>query len=175
MIYTIAEVSELIGLSKVSIYRKLKLKQIEPHISKKQGITYITEEGLTLIKDTLKVIDEVKTESNQKYINSSVNDEIATDTESFNIKYDYIKTLKEQLYEKDNQIKELTIALGKAQGLHQNTQVLLRHEQEQPLLLEQHIKELDDKFITVSENMQQQKEEYKQEEKKTWFEKLLKK
>jgi len=175
MIYTIAEVSELVGLSKVSIYKKLKLKQIEPHISKKQGVTYITEEGLTLIKDTLKVNDEVKTDSNPKNINSSVNHEIATDTESFNIKYDYIKTLKEQLNEKDSQIRELTTALGKAQGLHQNTQVLLRNEQEQPLLLEQHIKELDDKFIMVRENMQQQKEEYKQVEKKTWFEKLLKK
>lgn len=175
MIYTIAEVSELIGLSKVSIYRKLKLKQIEPHISKKQGITYITEDGLTLIKETLKVNDEVKTESKPKDIIGSVDNEITTDTESFNIKYDYINTLKNQLNEKDCQIKELTIALGKAQGLHQNTQVLLRHEQEQPLLLQQHIKELDDKFIMVRENMQQQKEEYKQEEKKTWFEKFLKK
>ena len=175
MIYTIAEVSELIGLSKVSIYKKLKLKQIEPHISKKQGVTYITEEGLTLIKDTLKVNYEVKTDSNLKDINSSAKHEIATDTEVFNIKYDYIKTLKEQLNEKDSQIRELTTALGKAQGLHQNTQVLLRNEQDQPLLLEQHIKELDDKIIMVRENMQQQKEEYKQEVKKTWFEKLLKK
>ena len=36
----------------------------------------------------------------------------------------YINTLKHQLNEKDNQIKELTTALGKAQRLHQNTQVL---------------------------------------------------
>jgi len=54
-------------------------------------------------------------------------------------------------------------------------QVLLRREQEQQILLEQHIKELEDKLIMVRGNMQQQKEEYRQEEKKTWFGKLLKK
>ena len=94
---------------------------------------------------------------------------------SFNIENDYIKTLKEQLNEKDSQIKELTIALGKAQGLDQNTKVLLSHEQEQPLLLEQHIKELDDKFIIVRENMQQQKGQHECKEKKNWFNKILRK
>jgi len=175
MLYTIAEISDLIGLSKVSIYKKLKAKELEIHLSKKQGVTYVTEQGFKLIKESLKLNDEVKNNVKSKDIDNTVNNEIATDLEGFNIKIDYINTLKEQLKIKDNQIKELTTALGKAEGLHQNTQVLLRHEQEQPLLLK-HINELDDKFIKVRENMlQQQKEEYKQEEKKTWFEKLLKK
>ena len=181
MLYTIAEISKLIGLSKVSIYKKLKLKELEIHLSKKQGVTYITEEGFNLIKENLKLNDEVKKKDKSKNIDNIVNDYIATDTESFNLKIDYINTLKQQLNEKDSQInekdsqiKELTTALGKAQGLHQNTQVLLRHEQEQPLLLK-HINELDDKFIKVRENMRQQKEEYIQEEKKTWFKRLLKK
>ena len=175
MLYTIAEVSELIGLSKVSIYKKLKVKELEVHLSKNQGVTYITEQGFNLIKENLKLNDEIKTEVKLKDVDNTLNDETATDIESFNIENDYIKTLKEQLYEKDSQIKELTTALGKAQGLDQNTKVLLKHEQEQPLLLEQHIKELDDKFIIVRENMQQQKGQHESKEKKNWFNKILRK
>lgn len=171
MLYTIAEISDLIGLSKVSIYKKLKLKELAIHLSKKQGVTYITEQGFNLIKESLKLNDEVKKKTNFKEISA----EIATDTEGFNIKIDYINTLKEQLKIKDNQIKELTIALGKAEGLHQNTQVLLRYEQAQPLLLK-HINELDDKFIKFKENMQTKKEEeHRPEKEKTWLQKLLKK
>jgi len=176
MLYTIAEVSELIGLSKVSIYKKLKAKELEVHLSKNQGVTYITEQGFNLIKENLKLNDEIKTEVKPKDVDNKLNDETSTDAESFNIENDYIKTLKEQLYEKDSQIKELTTALGKAQGLDQNTKVLLRHEQEQPLLLEQHIKELDDKFIIARENMhQQQKGQHEGKEKKNWFNKILRK
>ena len=175
MLYTIAEVSELIGLIKVSIYIRLKVKELEVHLSKNQGITYITEQGFNLIKENLKLNDEIKTEVKLKDVDNTLNDETATDIESFNIENDYIKTLKEQLYEKDSQIKELTTALGKAQGLDQNTKVLLKHEQEQPLLLEQHIKELDDKFIIVRENMQHQKGQHESKEKKNWFNKILRK
>lgn len=60
MLYTIAEISDLIGLSKVSIYKKLKLKELAIHLSKKQGVTYITEQGFNLIKESLKLNDEVK-------------------------------------------------------------------------------------------------------------------
>jgi len=175
MLYTIAEISDLIGLSKVSIYKKLRVKELAIHLSKKQGVTYITEQGFNLIKESLKLNDEVKKKTNFNDIDDAINAEIATDTEDFNIKIDYINTLKEQLRIKDNQIKELTTALGKAEGLHQNTQVLLRHEQAQPLLLK-HINELDDKFIKVKENMQMQKEEeHRQKKEKTWLQKLLKK
>lgn len=50
MLHTVAEISKLIGLSKVSIYIRLKLKEMEPYIIKKQGVTYIDEEGFSLIK-----------------------------------------------------------------------------------------------------------------------------
>ena len=86
MLYTIAEVSELIGLSKVSIYKKLKVKELEVHLSKKQGITYITEQGFNLIKDNLKLNDEIKKELKPKAVDNNANDEVSTDTESFNIK-----------------------------------------------------------------------------------------
>lgn len=52
--YTIAQISDLIGLSKVSIYKKLKLKGLKDHTSKKLGVTYVDEVGFNLIKNELK-------------------------------------------------------------------------------------------------------------------------
>ena len=83
MLYTIAEVSELIGLSKVSIYKKLKVKELEVHLSKNQGVTYITEQGFNLIKEKLKLNDEIKTEVKPKDVDNTLNDETATDTDEF--------------------------------------------------------------------------------------------
>ena len=57
MLYTIIEISNLINLSNVNIYEKLKLKeleQLEGHTSKKKDITYIDDIGFNLIKDCFK-------------------------------------------------------------------------------------------------------------------------
>ena len=50
MLRSVAEVSTLTGLSKVSIYNKIKLKEFEQYIVKNKGITYISDEGIDLIK-----------------------------------------------------------------------------------------------------------------------------
>ena len=75
---------------------------------------------LRLLK-RIKLNDEIKTELKPKDVDNTANDEVSTDTESFNIKDDYINTLKQQFNEKDSQIKELPTALNKSQELHQNT------------------------------------------------------
>ena len=49
MLRSVAEVSVLTGLSKVSIYNKIKLKEIEKYVVKNKGITYISDEGINLI------------------------------------------------------------------------------------------------------------------------------
>ncbi|MCB2295952.1 hypothetical protein LGK95_21055 [Clostridium algoriphilum] len=175
MLYTIAEISNLIGLSKVSIYRKLKLKQLEPCISKKQGVTYVTEEGLTLIKDTLKVTtDEIKGGNNDSD-SISPNDYIATDTEDFNFKEDYINTLKDQLKVKDLQLNEKDVQLkhkdiqlnqkdiqiGELHSLIENSQVLLKEKPKQDILqLEDHFKDLDNKLIEMKDKMQKKDQDH---------------
>ena len=50
---SVSEIADLTGLSKVSIYNKLKLKEIEPFIVKNKGITYVCDEGVALIKEGL--------------------------------------------------------------------------------------------------------------------------
>ncbi|MBL4930672.1 hypothetical protein [Clostridium paridis] len=159
MLYTIAEISELIGLSKVSLYKKLKLKKVEPHIIKKQGITYVDEEGFNLIKESLKLKERVKTELNDNSINEDVNSEVSIDTDTFNLKIDYISTLKEQLKEKDKQIDEL-------HRLVENSQILLKQSQEMqlredPILLEEHFEELDKKIEDIKIKMENKKNQKK--------------
>ena len=174
MLYTIAEVSELINLSKVSIYKKLKLKELEKHISKKQGITCIDEVGLNFIKESLKFNKEVK--SALKDIDDFVNDETAIDNDYTFFLKDEIDFLKNEIQEKNLQISSLNNRLGFEQDLHKNTQILLKNQQDKPkediLFLENRFKELDIKLIEVVEHMKQKKEDQKSKSKTgflKWF------
>ncbi|NFO48625.1 hypothetical protein FDB40_17370 [Clostridium botulinum] len=168
MLYSVSEISNLINLSKVSIYKKLKLKEIEPHITKLQGVTYVNEVGFNLLKESLNLNEKIKTNLN----NENINVEIATDLVDFKedltslnlLKDDYIETLKKQVEEKDNQIQEL-------HKLIKNNQVLLKQEKEVNLLqLEQHLKDVDLKLNDVKEKMEQRK----QEKKKGFFKRIFK-
>ncbi|UZP08578.1 hypothetical protein [Clostridium botulinum] len=143
----------------MSIYKKLKLKEIEPHITKLQGVTYVNEVGFNLLKESLNLNEKFKTNLN----NENINVEIATDLVDFKedltslnlLKDDYIETLKKQIEEKDNQIQEL-------HNLIKNNQILLKQEKEVNLLqLEQHLKDVDLKLNNVKEKMEQRKQEKK--------------
>ncbi|NFI54716.1 hypothetical protein FDA52_17570 [Clostridium botulinum] len=168
MLYSVSEISNLINLSKVSIYKKLKLKEIEPHITKLQGVTYVNEVGFNLLKESLNLNEKIKTNLNNKNINV----EIATDLVDFKedltslnlLKDDYIETLKKQIEEKDNQIQKL-------HKLIENNQILLKQEKVVNLLqLEQHLKDVDLKLNDVKEKMEQRK----QEKKKGFFKRIFK-
>lgn len=82
MLYTVTEISDLINLSKVSIYNKLKLKELQNHINKKAGVTYVDEEGFNLIKDSLKLKDNTLNDLNIEDTNITLDDEISTDTDN---------------------------------------------------------------------------------------------
>lgn len=127
MLYTVAEVSDLIGLSKVSIYKKLKLKELQGHIIKKGGLTYLDDRALNLIKNTLKLNDS-ETYSNDNTVNDE-GEKYLMNIGDLSIKTDYINTLKKQLDRKDAQIKELIDRLQQEQELHRNQQILLKCEQ----------------------------------------------
>lgn len=168
MLYTVAEVSDLTNLSKVSVYKKLKSKELEPHIIKRKNTTYVTEDGLNLIKSGLKDNIDGLNELNNKNIEEELNVDDAEVKEDLNINKELINTLLEQLKEKDVQIKDLNDRLKNEQELHRNTQVMLNNKQE-PKLLEDHFRELDLKLINIRENMQQRKD------KKGLFKSLFKK
>ena len=172
MLYTVEEISELIGLSKVSIYRKLKLKDIALCTSRNHGVTYVTEEGLMLIKDNSKVISDTSKEVNNDINNTLSNEYIATDTDEITLKDDYILTLKSQLKEKDKQLENYSERMKQLIDLNKNSQILLKDKPQQDIfLLEEHFQELDTKLEEVKENMQQRKDQ----QSKGLFSKLFKK
>lgn len=159
MLHTVAEVSELIGLSKVSIYNKLKLKELQEHVIKNVGVTYIDEEGLNLIREGLKLKDEVKTDLNKEIYDEIESKETEGNTDGLNIKTEYIEHLKrenerlwDELEEKNNQINNLN-------RLVENGQVLLKDKKQQELLaLEEHFNEIDNKLLQIKDKMKSRKE-----------------
>ena len=168
MLRSVAEISDLTGLSKVSIYKKLKLKKFQEFISKNKGITYVEEEGFSLILQEFKIknikLKELKSLNNKE---KELKDEVAIssdnisnneDLEELNkLKDKYINSLKEQinllkgqLEEKDKQIQELI-------NLNKNNQVLLKQQQDKEInqfKLEDHFKEVDEKLLDLKNKME---------------------
>jgi DeoR/GlpR family transcriptional regulator of sugar metabolism len=54
MLHSINEIAISLGVSKMTIYRKLKVKELKSHIILKQGIQYIDDNGLTMLMGMLK-------------------------------------------------------------------------------------------------------------------------
>ena len=164
MIYNVSEVSEITKLSKVSIYSRFKLKKFESYLTKKQGVVYITEEGLKIIIGDL---NENKEPIN--YLKEEAFDSIKENKEELSFKTDYINTLKDQLkikdtqiLEKDLQIHEINNRLSQEQDLHKNTQILFKQQQPQQILqLEAHFEELDNKLIEIKDKMQKKEKDHK--------------
>jgi hypothetical protein len=173
MLYTVAEISNLTDLSKVSIYNKLKLKEIHEHITKKQGVAYIDEIGLNLIKDSLKLNDDALNHLNNKDIDTSINDDIPIDTDGLNIKNEYINYLKVENERLWIELKDKNLQISSLQRLVENGQILLKDKPQQDIkLLEEHFKDLDNSLIEVRERMEKRKNKSSS---KNIFQKLFKK
>jgi len=166
MLRSVAEVSVLTGLSKVSIYNKIKLKEIEKYVVKNKGITYISDEGINLIfkglnfnNDTLNGLN-IDREDVDISIKNTDFKEFKLELKEFNKEYlNSLKSenevLKKQLDEKDKQISEL-------HKLIENSQILLKEEQkksEQQLYLAEHFEEVDNKLQDLKEKMEQKRNE----------------
>jgi len=50
--FRVIEVAKILGVSKVTIYKKMDRlkKELKPHIHKRSNITYIDEDGLSILK-----------------------------------------------------------------------------------------------------------------------------
>ncbi|WP_415350048.1 hypothetical protein [Clostridium perfringens] len=165
MLRCVDEVARELKVSKTTVYNKLKFKEFKCKIVKKQGKSMVDEELFNLIKNSLKVENEVEYKNYIEENKYEVKSEIAMDREdSFNLNKSLIDTLIAQLEEKDKQIKEL-------HKLIENNQVLLKKEQETKiniLDLEEHFKEVDNKLSSIRDKINQRKE------KKTFFKSLFK-
>ena len=154
MLRTVEETAIQLGVSKTTIYNKLKLKEYKSRIVKKQGKSMVDDGLFNLIQESLKVQNEVE----NKEIENDVNAEISIDEEGlFNLNKELIENLLNQLKEKDKQIAEL-------HKLIENSQILLKEEQkksDKQLYLEEHFEEVDNKLQDLKEKMEQRKNEKK--------------
>ena len=152
MLRTVEETAIQLGVSKTTIYNKLKLKEYKSRIVKKQGKSMVDDSLFNLIQESLKVQNEVK----NKEIENDVNAEISIDEDGLlNLNKELIDNLLEQLKEKDKQISEL-------HRLIENSQILLKEEQkksEQQLYLAEHFEEVDNKLQDLREKMEQKRNE----------------
>ena len=103
MLYTIAKIAEITKLSKVTIYKQLKLKDMDQYKSKKRGVTYISEDGFSVIKVRLSAyINDLNSAENNSTSNL-FNEETAIDTEELSTNELALKALIQQLKIKDLQ------------------------------------------------------------------------
>ena len=171
MFRSVSEISVLTGLSKVSIYKKIKQEKFQKFITRNKGITYVSEDGVKLILKEFEV-KRVKSDglNSLNCEHDFENEEVAITIENKGIeeekewlkelKVNYINSLKdeinylrEQIEKKDNQIQELV-------NLNKNNQVLLKQQQDKEinqLKLEDHIKEFDEKLLVLKEKMEQKR------------------
>ena len=154
MLRTVEETAIQLGVSKTTIYNKLKLKEYKSRIVKKQGKSMVDDGLFNLIQESLKFQNEVE----NKEIENDINAEISIDEEGLlNLNKELIENLLNQLKEKDKQIAEL-------HKLIENSQILLKEEQkksDKQLYLEEHFEEVDNKLQDLREKMEQRKNDKK--------------
>ena len=152
MLRTVEETAIQLGVSKTTIYNKLKMKEYKSKLVKKQGKSMVDDSLFNLIQEGLKVQNEVE----NKEIENDVNAETSIDEDGLlNLNKELIDNLLEQLKEKDKQISEL-------HRLIENNQILLKEEQkksEQQLYLAEHFEEVDNKLQDLREKMEQKRNE----------------
>ena len=156
--YDINQVAQLTGISKVSVYKKLKkLKGIEQYIVKEVDKTYVLEEGVRLIRDSLQVNSKVKNDIDEECA-------ISDGYEDLTVNKQLINGLLKQLDEKDKQIQDLHKQIEELINLNKNNQVLLKQQQDKEInqkLLEDHFQEVDEKLMDLRERMDEKKKSKK--------------
>jgi hypothetical protein len=154
MLRTVEETAIQLGVSKTTIYNKLKLKEYKSKIVKKQGKSMVDDGLFNLIQEGLKFQNEVENDKIENYVNA----EISIDEEGlFKLNKELIENLLNQLKEKDKQIAEL-------HKLIENSQILLKEEQkktDQQLYLAEHFEEVDNKLQDLREKMEERRNDKK--------------
>ena len=150
--YNVEEVAKRVGVSKVTIYKKIKrLKELEKFLVNKEDRVYILDEGIKILKESINKNKYNSSKSNVEY-------EVSADLDVNN---ELINMLKDQLKEKDIQIKEKDKQLNELINLNKNNQILLKQQQEKELhqlQLVEHFEEVDKKLIELKGRLECKKQ-----------------
>lgn len=165
IMYDVTQIAKALNVSKVTIYSKLKLEEVKPYITVKNGKSFVNEEGLEVIRQTLKYTPADSDTSEENDISVTL-EEVET------LKENFIDSLKSQLDSLNSQLEFLKSQLqNKDEQLQnkdellRNMQVLLKQDQENRnrLLIEQE-NERDIRLVNaLTEKLEQHKQEIEEE------------
>lgn len=146
--YKISEIVDIIGVSKATVYNKIGSLQdlLRNHINIRKGVKYVDYEGFSIIKDSIgfsKVqytdLKEDPTKEPETIDISIVSNKIETLEnndkliESLETQLEYLKSV---IAEKDKQLEVRDTQIIGMTKLVENSQVLLRQQQDKILFLE---------------------------------------
>lgn len=145
MVKSIAMVSEELGVSKASIYKKLKSEKYQSLIIMENGKMMIGEELLEMLKPKRSKKSKVETIKDVEIVEQK---EIEIIEENKDSKDKVLDILMEQLNGKDIQISRLHDLVEK------NQIIINRKEQneEERLKLEEHFKSIDERLADIRDN-----------------------
>lgn len=171
MIYTAQEVADKLHISKVTVYKKLKLPKFSDKTILQNEQIMIDDNLLELINDSLQVKADL-TYNNEAAADTLETDQLQVNNDVLTAYKLLTDTLINQLAEKDNQMNEKDNQIASLIKLSENFQVLQKgNSQENILQLEEHFQDLDTKLQEVKENMIERKEQHN----KGFFSKIFKK
>lgn len=138
MLYSIAEISDKLGYSRVTIYNKVKVLKddLKDYLKYLNGTTYIDEEGFLIIKNSFNL--------KENDINENENIDINNDSGALNAlnnilktgQEEYIDSLKDQIEFLKGELSKKDDQLNNTLRLLENSQVLIRENKEKILELE---------------------------------------
>ena len=142
--YTVSEVAKMLSVSRVTIYRNIETTELQQHVTTKNKVKYIDDKGFDLLKEKLGC-------NIMQQENSNIGvTEPSHDLHLLQMLQLEAEHLKRELEAKDKHIDTLTNETAMLQGMLQheqeagkdlrklieNSQVLLRQQQDKIFLLE---------------------------------------
>ncbi len=147
-LYTVADISQELQCSKAYVYKILNKykKELKPYKQTVKGVTYLSVEGLYFVKSKLN-----RNQESDDEIKEEINIESDPQQQLINHLQEEVKYLREQLQEKDNLIEKHISMLQEQIDITKREQLLRMTENQNILLLQQHIGDVDQKLTAWRE------------------------
>lgn len=139
MMYDAEKIAELTGVSKVTVYRKMKLEVIKSYIKLKNGKQFLNEEGFLALKDLLNI-----TEAQERPT------EEAQEASEGKYSLEYTNSLREQV---SHLMKQIEVKDEQLKAQADNMAELIKSMQHSQFMLQEKEKELQEvKLLEQSSN-----------------------
>ncbi len=152
--YRVIEVANQLGVSKVTIYKKISLfkKELKPYIHKKRNITFIDDQGVEIIKESL-IANHVIADSTDK------DNQIDELNQALELHQSQVKLLNDRLIETEKAHMEdlqLLVSTLEAQVNLKKTQIesknrLMRNFKDLVAYNKSQIKRIEEKIQVMDE------------------------